>query len=129
MNKSLLFLILFTFANIVFGQEKSIGQADLIGCWKYYPEEGKDYPDITVYRPCNYESLPQIGLRYRFKMELMENGKCRFLKIGANDVHLMHDAKWTFDSKSKILTIMTGSVIKEMKLVSVENDLLGASKN
>ena len=129
MNKFLCFLILLSSINIIIGQETLIKQSDLIGCWKFYPEESKVYPDITVYRPCNYESLPRRGMRYRFKMELLENGKCRYLKIGATDLHFMHDAKWTFEPESRILTILNGSVIKKMKLVHIENDLIGASKN
>lgn len=75
MKKSLLFLTLFIFINAVFGQKNSIRASDLIGCWKYYPEEGKNYPNISVFRPCSSKSILERLMRYRFKIELIRDEK------------------------------------------------------
>ncbi len=120
----------FILCNAGLGQNNSINESDLIGCWKYYPEESEFFPDIVVYRPCDYESFPSIGIRGRFKMNLRAKGKCSYLKIRATDGTIMMPGKWTLDSSTNELEIFDLEMdsIRKYKIVRLEKGLLGIKK-
>ncbi|MGS2727939.1 hypothetical protein ACU8DI_15140 [Psychroserpens sp. BH13MA-6] len=132
MTKIISILLFFTLCNTTFGQNNSINQSDLIGCWKYYPEESKFFPDMTVYRPCDYEPFPSKRvIKGRFKMNFRTNGECSYLKIGTTDINLMKPGKWTFNSSTNELEIfdLEMNSIRRFKIVRLEKQLLGIKKN
>ena len=132
MTKIISILLFFTLCNTTFGQNTSINESDLIGCWKYYPEESKFYPDIYVFRPCDYESIPSKRvIRGRFKMDLRANGKCSYLKIGVTDINTMKSGNWTYDASTNELEIFDSKMnsIRKYIVERLENRLLGIKKN
>ena len=132
MTKIISFLFLFALCFTAIGQNNSIKQSDLIGCWKYFPEESKFYPDMTVYRPCDYTSFPSKRvIRGRFKMNFSANGKCSYLKIGATDINTMKPGKWTLDTSTNELEIfdLEMNSIRKYKIIRLEKRLLGIKKN
>ncbi len=126
-------LLFFTLCNTALGQNNSINQTDLIGCWKYYPEEDIFHPNISVYRPCDYESeiTKKKIQRGRFKMDLKANGDCSYLKIGVNDINLMKTGKWLYNPNTNVLEIfdLEMNSIRKFKIEKLEKRLLGIKKN
>lgn len=132
MTKIISTLLFIAACNLSYGQNNSIKQSDLIGCWKYYPEESKFYPDIFVYRHCDYESIPsKRTIRGRFKMNLKANGKCYYSSIGATDINLIKSGKWVFGSSKNELEIfdLKMNSISKFKIDRIEKRLLGIKKN
>ncbi len=131
MTKLISILLFFALCNTAFGQNNLIKESDLIGCWKYYPEESGFFPDVYVYRPCDYESFPSKRIiRGRFKMDLKVNGKCSYLKIGVTDINLMKPGKWSYNPTTNELEIFDlefNSIIK-LQIERLEKRLLGIKK-
>ena len=132
MKNTIPFLLFFALYYNAIGQSKQIQQLDLIGCWKYYPEESKFFPDIIVYRPCDYESFSsKRNIRGRFKINFSANGKCSYLKIGAIDINVMKPGKWILNSSTNELEIfdLQMNSIRKYKIIRLEKSLLGIKKN
>lgn len=132
MTKIISILLFFILCNTTFGQNNSINESNLIGCWKYYPEESKLFSNMEVYRPCNYESfISKKAIRGRFKMNFRANGQCSYLKIGATDINVMKSGKWTLNSSTNELEIfdLEMNSIRKFKIVRLETQLLGIKKN
>jgi hypothetical protein len=128
MTKIISFLLLFSLCQTTIGQNNLIKHSDLIGCWKFYPEEKNLFPDMTVYRPCDYESFPYKRMvRGRFKLNFKANGECSYLTIGPTDINLMKPGKWTLDSSTNILEVfdLKMNLIGRYKIIKLEKRLLG----
>ncbi|WP_394749224.1 hypothetical protein [Spongiimicrobium salis] len=122
---SILFLL---FIHTAIGQNSSLKQSDLIGCWKHYPEESELFDDMTVYRPCNNESFPnKWAMRARNQMNFNADGKCNYLRIGPTDINSMKPGKWILDSSTKEVAIfdLEMNLIRKFEIVRLEKELLG----
>ena len=119
-----LFFFLVFFGNIN-AQEKSIEEAHLIGCWKFYPEESRFFPGMEVYRPCDYDFLEKLR-RFRFTIDFKRNGECKYLTLAPNDGHYMSKGTWAYDAKKRKLTIfdLNQKLVKNYKISRLENNLL-----
>jgi len=73
----------------------------LLGSWTHSIEE--DMTGQLVYR--SGENITYPSIHYRHSFSLMEESKCIYLVLAANDAHFFTEGNWYFDSKSGILTI------------------------
>jgi len=108
--------------NLLTVQKKEKKPPGLLGCWTDSREENTD--NTNIYRPCDFKSFPIS--RFRFKMDLKENGSCAYLYLAPNDAHHMKDGTWTFDENTKTLKIFNASneVIKNFIIAKVGEDIL-----
>ena len=127
MVKFFIALCIIVFCSIGLTQDNSIDKYDLIGCWKYYPEENKFFPDFIVYRSCNYESIFSKPMKSRFEMNLKSNGECVYSKIGTYDFQTTSSGKWIFDATTNELKIIDSdeNVFRKYKIERLDKDLLG----
>ena len=98
--RRLLTILLLSLTTVTFAQEKSDSQK-LLGCWTDSREESTN--EFSVYRPCDYKSFP--ASRFRFKMVLKEDGKCKWLYLAPNDGHHMKPGSWKILEESRVLTV------------------------
>ena len=125
MKKVLFFLIPFILPYYLFGQSE-IKASELLGCWKNYSEENRFFKNVTVFRPCDYQSSFHKARRFRYKMLLKSNGTCSYLTIGVTDLHKMKSGKWTFNKENNQINIFNnnGKIFKRMKINHLDNSLL-----
>jgi len=71
-------------------------------CWASSYEEDTDAVSRTkTYRPCDYKEFkPSM---YRHKIEFFKTGKCKWLKLAANDAHYFVESTWTYKRGSVIV--------------------------
>jgi len=107
-------------------EKTGMKSSKLLGCWTDSYEENSD--NTKIYRPCNFKSFPIS--RFRFKMDLKEDGSCTYLYLAPNDAHSKKAGTWTFDEETKNFKILsTGKeVIREFVIAKVEEDVLQIKK-
>lgn len=107
-----------------FGQNDSISESDLIGCWTDSREENKIDSELNIFRPCDFKVFP--ASRYRYSLELNANHKCSWLYLAPNDAHHMVDGTWTYNKESGWLKIfdLQGNSVNSLKVIGLEKDLM-----
>ncbi len=103
---------------------KSIEGSNLLGSWTDSREENQLNPNGLVFRPSDFKKFPPS--RFRFKMELNEDGSCKYLYLHPTDRHRMVSGKWDYDTKTQTLKILdvNGKIIKSYKVTKADKDLL-----
>ena len=124
-NNFFILYLLFAFSFTIHAQTDLIKEKDLLGCWVDSREENINYSDIRVFRPCGYKSFPPTRFRYYFSLK--ENNECRYKVVGSRDIHYMEEGLWSYDPKTKQLTIanLDGKPLRIYYVVRLENNLLG----
>lgn len=103
-------------------EEKTASKSSgLVGCWSDSREEDTD--KIKTYRPCAYSFPPS---RFRFKMDLKQDGSCSYMPLAANDKHQMKEGNWVYDQEANTLKIFSDGkeLIKELHLIDVEESTM-----
>jgi|GEM_PF-1967970 len=73
-------------------------------CWKASYEENIEKTKTEVYRPCTYSKFrPSM---FRLEIEFFKTGKCKYLKVGAADNHYYIEGKWSYNNKTKVVTVL-----------------------
>jgi hypothetical protein len=83
--KNFAVLIILTLSINIYGQTDKISKMKLTGCWTDSREENVAGSGESIYRHCDFKEFPPS--RFRFKMELKEDGKCFWLDLAYNDGH------------------------------------------
>jgi len=106
-----------------FQRTEDLTKGFLVECWVNSYEESTPDKGYEVYRPCDYKSFP--ASRFRFKMELNNDGTCNYFYLAPDDNHKMKPGTWS--NKNKLLKIFNseGSLIKQFEIIQLEENLLG----
>ncbi len=96
-------------------QMKSVEDSNLLGSWTDSLEENQLNSNGRVFRTFDFKKFPPS--RFRFKMELNEDGSCKYLH--PTDRHGMISGKWDYDAKTQTLKILDvdGKIIKSHKVL------------
>ncbi len=121
--KKLTFLFVLFLSLQSFGQKLDINKLDLLGCWTDSREENT-ITNISVYRPCDFKTFP--ASRFRFKMDLQEDGTCSWFYLAPNNGHFMKDGTWTFNKEKKVLRIfnLNNEEVKSFIIEQVDENIL-----
>lgn len=122
--KNLIVLIILALSFNICGQTNEISKAKLIGCWTDSREENVARSGESIYRHCDFKEFPPS--RFRFKMELKDDGKCLWLDLAYNDGHKMKEGTWVFDEKTNTvqLTDLDGTIAREFVINKADFDIL-----
>ena len=114
---------------LVISQNNTINKSDIFGCWTDSFEEYNKESNFKVFRLCDYDKIPPARFRHRF--EIKKNGEFHWLEMAKDDRHYMRKGTWTYDSKSKTLSVFNKSKnkIKELVLINVMKGRLTIEKN
>ena len=100
---SLLVCLFFSISYIAQTKE-SLPPEGFFKCWKASYEENNEKTKVEVYRPCTYEKFgPRM---FRLEIEFFKTGTCKFLQVGATDMHYYVEGKWSYNNKTKVVTII-----------------------
>jgi hypothetical protein len=100
---TLLVCLFFSISSIAQTKE-SLPPEVFFKCWKASYEENKEKTKLEVYRPCTYEKFgPRM---FRLEIEFFKTGACKFLQVGATDMHYYVEGKWIYDSNKKIISVL-----------------------
>jgi len=100
---SLLVCLFFSISYIAQTKE-SLPPEGFFKCWKASYEENNEKTKVEVYRPCSYEKFgPRM---FRLEIEFFKTGTCKFLQVGATDMHYYVEGKWSYNNKTKVVTII-----------------------
>lgn len=107
---------------LVFGQNRTITEKDLIGYWIDSREENTKNTDQFIFRPKEFKKFPSS--RFRFTMQLQPNNTCTYLHLASNDTHKLVTGTWKL--KGNILKIYdpTGSLTKKWEIKKVSKEIL-----
>jgi hypothetical protein len=97
---------------------------DFFSCWKASYEENNEKTKSEVYRPCSYEKFrPSM---FRLEIEFFKTGKCKYLHVGAADLHYYIEGKWTYNKKTNIITVLDDKEIiaYKFKLKKVNKEFM-----
>ena len=102
MIRKAIVIIFLAFAQTLFSQGKAVMPDAFYQCWAASYEEDNDAVTVSkTYRPCNYKEF-KPGM-YRHRVEFFRDGKCKWLRMAANDAHYFVDAKWIY--RKGIITV------------------------
>ena len=128
MKYKILTFLFFTTLSVI-SQKKTINKSDIYGCWTDSFEEYSNESNFKVFRPCNYDKIPPARFRYRF--EIKKNGEFQWLEMAENDGHYMRKGTWTYDSKSKTLSVFNKkkNKVKDLVMINMIKGMLTLEKN
>jgi hypothetical protein len=89
-------------SSCLFAQKTTYPPKEFYTCWKAAYEENNEKAKTNVFRPCTYTFRPSM---FRLEIEFFANGNCKYLQVGAADLHYYIDGKWSCDKKTKTITI------------------------
>lgn len=103
---------------------QEVASSDLIGCWSHSYEENLNTSKNEVYRACDYKEFP--ASRFRFTLELLEAGQCKWLALSPSDGHFMTEGTWKFEKTNNQLSLFNneGALIKEYRVKGLKNKVL-----
>ncbi len=95
-------------------------------CWKSAHEEKDEKAKIQVFRPCTNEFRPSM---FRLSIEFFKDGKCKYLHAGPTDNHYFVEGTWTYNSRTKIVTVFDDKKKREykFKVIEAKGDILKIS--
>jgi len=77
---------------------------EFYACWKASYEENIEETKTQVFRSCTYTKFrPSM---FRLEIEFFVAGKCKYLHVGASDIHYYVEGKWNYDKKTKVVTVV-----------------------
>ena len=103
---------------------QEVTNEDLLGCWSHsYEEDGEAFKG-EVYRACDYKDFP--ASRFRFTLELLKEGQCKWLVLSPTDGHYMDDGTWNFEKPSNQLSVFNnqGVLVKEYEVKGLKDRVL-----
>ncbi len=103
-KKIILFVCMFLYISANAQKKESLPPEGFFKCWKASYEENNEKTKFEVYRPCTYEKFgPRM---FRLEIEFFKTGTCKFLQVGATDLHYYVEGKWSYNNKTKVVTII-----------------------
>lgn len=103
-KKIILFVCVFLYISANAQKKESLPPEGFFKCWKASYEENNEKTKFEVYRPCTYEKFgPRM---FRLEIEFFKTGTCKFLQVGATDLHYYVEGKWSYNNKTKVVTII-----------------------
>ena len=120
---TLLVCLFFSISSISQTKESSPPEG-FFKCWKASYEENKEKTKLEVYRPCTYEKFgPRM---FRLEIEFFKTGTCKFLQVGATDMHYYVEGKWSYNNTTKVITIIDDKDVMtyEFKLKKLNKEMM-----
>lgn len=110
-------------------QTNAFQKSHLVKCWADSREDNIQGSGINIYRPCDFKEFP--ASRFRFRMELNDNGSCSYLHLASNDAHYMAPGSWTYNEQNNHLEIwdQKGNLIRKFKVLDLQKDLMETAKD
>lgn len=111
------------------GQNSTLQKSDFVKCWTDSREDNIQGAGTNIYRPCDFKDFP--ASRFRFRMELNENGSCNYLHLASNCAHYIAPGSWTFNAQNKHLEIrdQKEQVIWTFKILNLHKDVMEIEKD
>ncbi|MFD0992393.1 hypothetical protein [Tenacibaculum geojense] len=128
MKYKILFFLFFVTLSII-SQKIKFDKSDIYGCWTDSFEEYSDESSFKIFRQCSYDKIPPTRFRYRY--EIKKNGEFHWLEMSKNDGHFIRKGHWTFDSKSKTLSVFNKkkNKIKELIIINMAEGMMKIERN
>lgn len=123
-KKITLFVCMFLFINSNAKIKQSVPPEYFFKCWKASYEENNEKTKTDIYRPCSYEKFkPRM---FRLEIEFFKTGKCKYLQVGAADLHYYVEGKWTYNKKTKTITVSDDKevITYKFKLKKINKELM-----
>ncbi|MEO6305268.1 MAG: hypothetical protein ABIP51_19060 [Bacteroidia bacterium] len=94
---------------------------EFFACWKASYEENDEKTKTQVYRPCTNTFRPSM---FRLEIEFFADGKCKFLHAGETDAHYYVEGKWSYNKKTKAVTVTDdkGVMMYKFKIKEAKKD-------
>lgn len=96
----------------------------LFKCWKASYEENNEKTNTDFYRPCSYEKFgPRM---FRLEIEFFKTGACKYLQVGATDLHYYIEGKWIYNKKTKTISVLDdkGVITYKFKLKKINSEFM-----
>jgi hypothetical protein len=123
-KKITLFVCMYLFINSNAKTKESVPPENFFKCWKASYEENNEKTKTDIYRPCSYEKFkPRM---FRLEVEFFKAGKCKYLQVGAADLHYYVEGKWTYNKKTKTITVSDDKdvITYKFKLKKINKELM-----
>lgn len=123
MKKSFFIACLLFISSNFIAQKVTYPPKEFYSCWKSAHEENNEKAKTNVFRPCTYTFGPSM---FRLEIEFFNNGSCKYLHVGATDIHYYVEGKWNYDKKKKMIIIKDdkGKVEYKYKIKEVNKEKL-----
>lgn len=119
-----LLLLMVAFVCSSFTSCQNTLKTQLLGCWTHAYEENTGTKEEKIFRPCDYKAFPPS--RFRFSLELKEDGVCSYLELAPNDAHAMTDGIWHLVAKTNTIEVWSQENVKiaSYTILEIKEDLL-----
>lgn len=126
MKNIIIAIVLFISVNCVATIKKTPLPKEFFACWKASYEENDEKAKTEIYRPCTNEFRPSM---FRLSIEFFKDGKCKYLHAGPTDIHYFVDGKWTYNSRTKVVTVLDDKkkLAYKFKVIEANGDILKIS--